>query len=272
MSRARLREGFPLPARSDGHWGDHLAAFGPVDGHQVHLHGTCELPGLALHGSSLVGPRRGVVSTATYHLHDLPERSLLEAWLGVAGVASRPNRGQAWEVAETWVWRVDDVGLTVSRYGAPRDGAVAGVFLSCGDERLARPFLPELTADAPWRQPGRIEPLRVRELVPATHSDDALVLARPGLVRPASWAPTGWWRSAGSWGLADGAVTSVFRDDAVVALRLVRILPARGRGGATLEHDGLPVLTSRAFDGLDALVDRLVAAGHDVTIHEEMDA
>jgi hypothetical protein len=194
-SGVRLRAGFPLPGRADGARGDALARFGPVEVNQVRLTGTCSLAGLSLVASSLVGPARGVVGTATYELSALPDRAALEAELGPARVQVYGGRGLPHEVAEAWAWSLgEEVGLTLSRYGAPRGEAVAGLFLSCGDARLARPFLPELTAMAPWRTPGRCEDLGVTGLEPCGLSDERLVLSRPGQRRP---GPP--WRSTASW-------------------------------------------------------------------------
>ncbi|MCB9669052.1 MAG: hypothetical protein H6734_06240 [Alphaproteobacteria bacterium] len=269
----RLRTGFPLPDRQDAPWGTLLSTLGTPRARQVGLPGEVELLGLQLRSTTVVGGGRDVVRTVTWTVDVVPDRDALEADLGPARVQAIPNRGRPHEVAGVWTWTLGEgVELAVSVYAAPREGAGAGVYLSASEERLAGPWLGELDAPAPWRTTGTVEPLGVTGLEPCALGDPEVALRRPGLVRPASWAPEGLWRSAGWWGLADGRVTCAFRVGAAVHLQHHRALPARGPGGASLDVAGTVVLVSADPHGLDGLVGRLAREpGVTVETHETHD-
>ncbi|MEZ4320634.1 MAG: hypothetical protein R3F61_24340 [Myxococcota bacterium] len=252
-----LRWGFPVPG-AQVPWGSAMARFGVEGARQLTLDGTVSFAGLELYVPTLVGGTRDLVRVVTYEVRAPPDRAALEAVLGEGRVQVLPNHGQPHQVAEVWTWDCGhDVSFAISVFAAQRGAAIAGVYLTCEDERLARPYVAALTDDAPWRRPGTVEALDVRGLEPCALTDAQLALRRPGLQRPADWAPTGLWRSAGSWGLADGRVTTVFREGTPVALVHERTLPARGPGGSCLRADGVVALVSSDPYGLDGLVSRL---------------
>lgn len=261
-----LRWGFPVPGGQIP-WGADMARFGAAGTRTLTLDGTASFAGLDLYAPTLVGGSRDVIRVVMYELRTPPDLVDLEAQLGTAEVQTYANQGLASQVSAVWTWVCgQDVTFAVSIYAALRGAAHAGVFLSCEDARLAEPWVADLTADAPWRAPGSVEPLGVPGVEPCRLTDAELALRRPGLVRPAAWAPEGLWASAGAWGIADGRVTSVFREGERIALVHERTLPARGPGGASLRAEGVVLLVTSDPHGLDGLVAKLEARGATVIL------
>lgn len=181
--------------------------------------------------------------------------------------------------------------LIAMRYGGPRRTGSSMVVASLWHEvdpvRAAQPYLNIFDArDAAWQRPGReLARLKVPSLLPETrmHGSAAALRVHHALHHPERRAPPGWldslavdeisiWRAADTesepWGTCSRFAGLVF-DEPAPRLVHTRVLPARGRGGASLGVGGPFASMFTAGEGpaaLDELVDRLCEFGAKVLV------
>lgn len=270
----RLYDEFLLPGASFP-WGTSVSALGleepSLQGAWPRAPGVVELGGVALDDVTVGSCKRGPVRAVVYRAEDADGlRDVLEQALGSSSHVHRPHAaGSSWAVVDLYAWDpVRQVEVSLSVFGAPRDGSRAGLFVRCGDDRLAAPFLPGPAP--PWGARGSSTPLG-RSLIERPLSPAERVLDHPGVFAPAAWMQPGIWSSAGHWGVTDTTRATRIDDDARFVLH--RLLPGRGAGGAFLEHIGVgTVMESSVTGGLDEVVEALRVRGVVVDVRETHDA
>ena len=289
----------------------------PGDGRWPRFAGAFELWGVRMHGAGAWGPREDrpllqlayeVALSGGWHRAEAFDAAcaMLDAHWGLRGqrraFALHPHIPARGQVRAQCEWVLGPVRLLASSWAEPREGTPAGSGATSGALSLA---LDESHAAAPFRRREAeaelvaprgativhrvsLPELRASGLSPDLDAEaraDFFALYRPECRPTPPWLAEGldadelvrWQQSDGRWGLANRDCELRLDGGASLRFRHVRLAPARGPGGASLEWIdpegravGLWSSRGRA-EAFDAVAEDLRSVGASVELSEWVD-